>query len=455
MNRRIFLFAIICLFLTFPFAPMHRAEGAQRSRSDNPAKEQRIKSWLARQDKDADGRISRDEAIGLMKSNFTRNDTNTDGFLDRSELGRLADRLRNRSLRGNPTNRRPAGRRTMTTEQLLKQAPKGVTVLPDIPYREGNEAWKLDLAMPRKHSAAPRPAIVFIHGGGWSSGDKRTAAFVNPALEFAAKGYVCITVNYRLTGTGKTTKITCIEDVKCSVRWLRAHAKEYNVDPDRIGAYGNSAGAHLAAMLGLCPPSAGLEGDGPWQEFSSMVQAVVCSATPTGPRVRSSSQDDRRKIAPMTYVADKAPPFLLIHEKSDRVVPVSNSDDFVKALRKAGAKDITYMRYEDGSGHGVFARNIQETGPAREAFFERTLRKKKDRAMIALKVDLALPKSGKDSTPVPGTLKPGWTPFVAPRWADMYMHDATRVRNDSRQPRRRRTADRKAPGRTNRQRLVP
>jgi hypothetical protein len=69
--------------------------------------------------------------------------------------------------------------------------------------------------------------------------------------------------------------------------------------------------------------------------------------------------------------------------------------------------------------------NVKETGPAREAFFERTLSKNKDKAMIVLKVDLALPKSEKDPTPVPGTLKPGWTPFVACRWADMYMHDAT------------------------------
>jgi acetyl esterase/lipase len=198
--------------------------------------------------------------------------------------------------------------------------------------------------------------------------------------------------------------------VKCAVRWLRAHAEQYKVDPGRIGAYGNSAGAHLVAMLGVCPPSAGLEGDGPWQEHSSMVQAVVCSATPTsflkpmndrtrrpdqrGDAVRSArgadqrtdrqapqrrriqmSEELRRKISPMTYVSAEAPPFLVIHDTADRTVSVRHSDDFTKALKDAGAKDVTYMRFDENFGHGVFTRNIEVTGPAREAFFERTLKK--------------------------------------------------------------------------------
>jgi len=289
--------------------------------------------------------------------------------------------------------------------------PAGVKVIPDIAYRQGrSKAWCLDLAMPTKPSDRPRPAIVFVHGGGWRSGDKRKDNFLGPTLQFAAKGYVCITVNYRLLGEAPMP--ACIEDVKCAVRWLRANAREYNVDPDRIGAYGNSAGAHLVAMLGLCPASAGLEGDGPWQEYSSMVQAVVCSATPTsflvpmssrqrrqstqrsdrqrsatnpsrfrpggGPAGRLSDLPDemRKKISPITYISADAPPFLVIHEESDRTVGVYHSDNFVKALREAGAKDVTYMRFEDGSGHGMFSRNIDQTAPAREAFFARTLKDK-------------------------------------------------------------------------------
>ena len=276
----------------------------------------------------------------------------------------------------------------------IADVPAGVKVIANIAYRPGpSGAWRLDLAMPEERGEKPVPAIVFVHGGGWRSGDKRSRNFLRPTLDFAAKGYVCMTVNYRLLGEAPMP--ACIEDVKCAVRWLRAHAAEYGVDPNRIGAYGNSAGAHLVAVLGLCPPSAGLEGDGPWRQYSSMVQAVVCSATPanflspmnnrqrqqpvrsgSASRVRALPEKMRRKMSPITYVTADAPPFLVIHDTSDRLVAVQQADDFVKALRRAGTKDVTYMRYDNGTGHGVFLRNIKETGPAREAFFERTLKNK-------------------------------------------------------------------------------
>ena len=89
---------------------------------------------------------------------------------------------------------------------------------------------------------------------------------------------------------------------------------------------------------------------------------------------RSLPEEMRRKISPITYVSADAPPFLLIHGTADRTVGVYHSDDFVKVLRDAGAKDITYKRY-DGAGHNAFFANIEETRSAREAFFERTLKK--------------------------------------------------------------------------------
>ncbi|MHC4116606.1 MAG: alpha/beta hydrolase fold domain-containing protein [Planctomycetota bacterium] len=378
MRFRLSPLTIVALLVACSGLGARGQDTARQRQAGNITKEQRIKNWLRMQDKNADGRIAQDEATGLMKSNFARNDANKDSFLDRDELGALADRL---ARGGSGRNRRPRNRQTVTTEQMLAQAPEGVTVIPDIAYREGNDAWKLDLAMPTNRGDKPRPAIVFVHGGGWVSGDKRAGNFLRPTLEFAAKGYVCITINYRLGGP----KRDCVEDAKCSVRWLRAHAKKYNVDPGRIGAYGNSAGAHLVTMLGTCPASAGLEGDGPWRQYSSMVQAVVASATPTRPRVRGGSQDDAKKIAPMTYATADAPPLLLVHEESDRTVPVSNSDDFVKALRDAGAKDVTYMRYTDGSGHGTFMANIKETGPAREKFFARTLKKRRSKYVFTVR----------------------------------------------------------------------
>lgn len=274
--------------------------------------------------------------------------------------------------------------------------PEGVVVLPDIAYREGHQRWRLDLAMPEEMGDEPRPGIVFVHGGGWRSGDKRRANFLGPALEFAAQGYVCVSTNYRLLSHAPFP--ACVEDVKCAVRWFRAHADDYNLDPEHIGAYGNSAGAHLVAMLGLCPASAGLEGDGPWQEHSSMVQAVVCSATPSsflipfndraqrgppsrgqntggGPTTRNLSDEMRKKISPITYVSADAPPFMIVHDTSDRTVAVRHGDDLHKALTEAGAKVVNYFRYDDGYGHGVWGANAAALVPARELFFARHLKK--------------------------------------------------------------------------------
>jgi acetyl esterase/lipase len=274
----------------------------------------------------------------------------------------------------------------------IENIPNGVKFIPNIPYRKGNDAWKLDLAMPKELGDTPRPAIVFIHGGGWRNGDKLSPNFLQPTLDYATKNYVCITINYRVLDEAPIT--ACVEDVKNAVRWVRAHAETYHVDPNRIGATGNSAGAHLSAMLGLCPPSAGLEGNGPYQEHSSMIQAIVSSATPTnflvpmsdregkgesprnpGPNSwRLEPEEIRAKVSPMTYINADTPPILLIHEASDQTVGVYHSDNFIKALRKAGAKDVNYILLGDNSGHGTFGRNIAFTEPARGAFFNRVLK---------------------------------------------------------------------------------
>lgn len=279
-----------------------------------------------------------------------------------------------------------------TDQQIQQRVADGVTFVPNIAYREGHERWKLDLAMPTERGDTPRPAIVFIHGGGWRNGNKRAGGFLNPTLAYAAKGYVCITVNYRLVTDDSWRIDHCIEDVKNAVRWLRAHAEEYNVDPNRIGATGNSAGAHLSVMLGICPQDAGMEGDGPYQEFSSAVQAVAASATPTSFLIpmsergranferqsASRAESLRKKISPITYASANTPPILLWHEESDRTVGVYQSDTFVAALREAGAKDVNYVLFGDGTGHGTFQRNIAVTEPMREAFFARTLNHKQD-----------------------------------------------------------------------------
>ncbi len=265
------------------------------------------------------------------------------------------------------------------------QLPAGVQSELDIAYAADSPAQKLDLYLPTGTAAAPRPAIVVVHGGGWRGGDKQRGQWARIPAQYASDGYVAISVNYRLTGEAPWP--AQIEDVKAAVRWLRAHAEKHAVDVDRIGAYGNSAGAHLVSLLGLVKQSDGLEGSGPHQEQSSMVQAVCASATPTdflnwrepgavperlgrtflaGPG--DTLRDRARQASPITYARGDAPPFLLIHGTADRTVPIGQSDRFAKALRAAGAEQVRYMIFDDET-HGVFQRQRLLTYPAMQAFF--------------------------------------------------------------------------------------
>ena len=268
------------------------------------------------------------------------------------------------------------------------QIPSGVQWHSDIEYRKGNAKWKLDLAAPVDRSGPPRPGIVFVHGGGWRGGDKGGGLWRSLPIEYAQKGYVCITVNYRLTDEAPFP--ACLEDVKCAVRWFRAHAKEYHLDPERIGAYGNSAGAHLVSMLGLVDRDEGLEGNGPYRSQSSLVQAVCSSAVPAdfsdwhvpikGQRAlepllagpEDSLTERARRASPIHYVSSKAPPFLVLHGTSDTVVNIRQADRFVQALHQANARDISYVRVE-GAGHGVFGQRREISAPTMETFFSRTI----------------------------------------------------------------------------------
>jgi acetyl esterase/lipase len=253
-----------------------------------------------------------------------------------------------------------------------------VRVVENVRYREGNSArWVLDVAFPEENSSKPRPALVFVHGGGWRGGDKR--GFTQQSLAYAAKGYVTISPHYRLSGEAPFP--AAVEDVKCAVRWLRAHAKEYNIDSERIGGFGNSAGAHLVSMLGLTRRSDGLEGDGPYNSESSRIQAVCAAATPTAftafpaawPSHRQAVlpflgpgaglEKRARKASPVTYARADAPPFLLIHGTADKTVPFEQAERLMTALKAAGARDVTLLRYE-GAGHNVFRERSAETEPA-------------------------------------------------------------------------------------------
>lgn len=335
----------------------------------------RFERTMKQFDKDGDGKIQRSEASGQLLRRFDRADKNGDGVIDRAEtiaLGKAMQAFQERRNRGNRSTK----------------VPDNVELRANVAYREGHEKWKVDLMLPKEKSDQPRPGIVFIHGGGWRSGDKGSGFWRSMPLKYASKGYVCISVNYRLTGDAPFP--ACIEDCKCAVRWFRANATKFNLDPNRIGAYGNSAGGHLVSLLGLAGPDAKLEGDGPYLNQSSALQAVCCGAPPTDlanwgekgeglDRLFVAVPEEKRaammkNCSPVNHASAKAPPFLIIHGTADGTVPVRQGIGLELALKKAGAKDVRLMKFQ-GAGHGVVGQKSETTFPAMEAFFERTLRK--------------------------------------------------------------------------------
>jgi acetyl esterase/lipase len=233
----------------------------------------------------------------------------------------------------------------------------------DIVYgKGGDQDLLLDLAMP-KGLTHPTPAIVWIHGGAWRGGNRKE--FERLISESARRGYVAISIDYRLVP--KHIFPAQIEDSKCAVRWLRANAATFHVDPDRIGVVGSSAGAHLAMLLGAMDSSDGLEGNGGSPEASSRVQVVVSYAGPTnltsafpdasknlvadfvgGPPPDSSTT--ARAASPITYVSAKDPPMLLVQGTRDPLVPHDQAVQMVEALTKAGVPGRVELLI--GQGHG-------------------------------------------------------------------------------------------------------
>lgn len=247
-----------------------------------------------------------------------------------------------------------------------------ITVTKDIAYREGNsESWKLDLAVPQTSIEGLRPALVVIHGGGWGAGSKSVDVYQKMMIDYAQKGYVVINVEYRLTGEAPFP--ACIEDVKCAVRWLKAHSKELQVDPDRIGAYGHSAGAHLALMVAMTSDNPELEGDGDWKEFSSSVNVAAAGSPPT--ELGRDVPMAKEIWWPIGYIGKNHPPLFLIQGRSDRVVLPERTRDFVEKMKTIGA-DIKYLEVE--GGHGVaYAEKLEITDPALESFFAEHLNPRK------------------------------------------------------------------------------
>ena len=250
------------------------------------------------------------------------------------------------------------------------KVPDGITVHQDIVYvTDRHERQKLDLYIPDEGENLP--LIIWIHGGAWLGGDK---THYNPR-EYLKSGYAGASINYRLSQHAIFP--AQIEDVKAAVRWLRANAETYRLNPNRFAAWGSSAGGHLVAMLGTTDDVAEFEVGGNL-EVSSRVQAVVdyygptdflqmdahrlpdglvhdAPDSPESKLVGGPIQEHKDRVAranPITYVSEDDSPFLIIHGDQDKLVPYQQSVLLKDALEKAGVP-VTFYKVE-GGGHGWF-----------------------------------------------------------------------------------------------------
>jgi len=260
----------------------------------------------------------------------------------------------------------------------LWEAPPGVVMEPDLVYAspDGRDL-RLDLFRPEELGVL-HPAIVFVHGGGWLWGNKvdhrATAAYL------ASRGFVTACIEYR-TALERTYP-AALNDVKAAVEWLRTNAARYEVDPQRIGAAGSSAGAHLVAMLGLVPEQA--------PEPSAAVRAVAGIATPVdlvsqyqrdpycpalflGAGSPNEHADRWAEASPINHINSRAAEFLFLHSKDDNLVSYAEAVQMAERLRKAGVRAEVFTT-EQG-GHDFFFHHPWRWPAVRrlEEFFADTL----------------------------------------------------------------------------------
>ncbi|HYO46281.1 MAG TPA: alpha/beta hydrolase, partial [Gemmatimonadota bacterium] len=225
-----------------------------------------------------------------------------------------------------------------------------VRVVPGAVFaRYGSRSLRLDLYLPAEEVGAV-PGVVVIRGGGWTVNDRAESAHVAAAL--AERGVAAATIEYRTADEAPFP--AAVQDVKAAVRWMRANATTYGIDPDAIGTLGGSSGGHMALLAGVTDGDVAFEGAGGHADVSSRVQAVVAMAAPTDPRrldaggrrtvgrfLRATpSQDPERwaRASPVSHVDAGDPPVLLLHSRADEAVLPEQSTRFAALYRAAGAE---------------------------------------------------------------------------------------------------------------------
>lgn len=273
------------------------------------------------------------------------------------------------------------------------KVPDGTTVEKDVAYGT-HERHKLDVYTPK--GDGPFPLVVWVHGGAWQGGSKEGG----PALKLLEHGYAVASTNYRLSQHAVFP--AQIEDCKAAIRHLRANAKKYRIDPDRVGVWGASAGGHLVALLGTSGDVKELEGDGKHAKQSSRVQCVVDWFGPTdltkmkeqttvkgpidhdaadAPEAKliggavQQNKDKARAANPIEYVTKDDPPFLIVHGDQDPLVPVGQSEILADALKKAKVEcELVVLK---GAKHGGPEFNTADQFKKTLTFLDKHLKAKK------------------------------------------------------------------------------
>jgi acetyl esterase/lipase len=231
------------------------------------------------------------------------------------------------------------------------------TVMENVQYGPG--MLRLDVYKPDDADTASRPAVILIHGGGWTSFDKSLMKGMGQFL--ARSGFVAFAVDYRLLHGEENRWPAQLDDVQRAVRWIRANSGKYGVNPERIGAFGHSAGAQLASLLGM--EDTRDNSDASLAKYSSRVQAVVDYSGPTDFTTERDADDLKflsnflgtdyskqpevwQEASPAFHAAKSDAPFLIIHGTRDQNVPIAQAQELYDKLKAAGAQ-ASFTKVDD------------------------------------------------------------------------------------------------------------
>jgi acetyl esterase/lipase len=263
----------------------------------------------------------------------------------------------------------PAGKEELKKSKTPKpplEIPADIPHELDVSYLEGDRKEKADLYLPMNLTAGHKaPALILIHGGGFNDGDKRRYREINFGTNAAKRGYLAMSINYKLRKTkGQVTWPQCIYDVKEAVRWLKVNAEKYHIDPDRIGALGGSAGGNLAFMLATTGPGDGFEGEGSRTNISSKiacgvdfygaVDLMAYKSDRARPdtnkpemamfnKTKAEAPDLYRRGSPTSYIRTNVVPLLMVHGTGDSTVLPNQSQLLRAKLIEAGLSCPEYM----------------------------------------------------------------------------------------------------------------